>query len=113
MASVTDDHQALGEPSNGEDLSDTSGDEAMEDTESDGNMETADVNPSKSDEHGTYRIAALPYRRADNDAVAKQRALALGLELANYSAPDQGPGAHRDDAEGEDEGEVKMEDEDE
>ena len=87
----------------------------MEDT---GNMETADVNLSKGDEHATYRIAAFPYYLSvDNDAIARQRALALGLELADYSAPpDQGTGArmdNMDDMQGEDEVKIKTEGKDE
>lgn len=106
MGSVLTDnhHQALGEPSNGEDLSEISGDEAMVDTESAGNMQTAGVNTSTGD---TYRLAAFPYYYSiDNDALAKQKALALGLELADYTVSDQGPGARM---EGEDGVEVKME----
>ena len=101
--SRTDSHQALGElgePADNDHLHDAFGDEAMgpavgEETESDGDTETADGNLSEGNDHGSIRTAV--YQSADNDAAAKQRALALGLELARYSGLDQGPGAHMDD----------------
>lgn len=108
-SSHTDNQQALGDPSDSEAVHEATGDDAAgqavgEDTVSEEDSETDDESSTEADDPA--------YPVADNDAVARQRALALGLQLADYSALDQDTGAHEDDREGEDEVEVKMEGED-
>ena len=109
-SSHTDSQQALGDPSDSEAIHEATGDDAAgqavgEDTVSEEDSETDDESSTEADDPA--------YPVADNDAVARQRVLALGLQLADYRALDRGTGTHMDDREGEDEVEVKMEGEDE
>lgn len=61
------------------------------------------------EEAGSSADRTLPSSPVDNDAAAGQRALALGLVLADYGAMDQGNGSHGGSSEGGEEVQVKEE----